>query len=265
MKFFDDLAGAWSPGSSSRSRPTRSSPGAVDLDRFSSVVVADDALPGFVEPIATGPAQGPMAFSDVAAKTAATVPCAYQPGIQNTIPPTCAADFEFDVDGTFNNQSMSVALVRANAVDYDLYIERQSRISGAWSPAGQSRDRLGERDGDDRCGRFPATIARAWSTGRPGAPADVARRSRSRTSTSDRRPSRPSGRRPSATRGARSCARFAERGGNLVLTDGGAAEPRLHGRRRPRLRQRLQPSTPATSPSRATAAPRPTPIRWRRT
>ena len=41
------------------------------------------------------------------------------------------------VDGAFNNQSMAVTLV-APAGDYDLYVERQSRVSGAWSPAGQS-------------------------------------------------------------------------------------------------------------------------------
>ena len=90
-----------------------------------------------IEPVPTGPAQGPTAFPDAGTKTATTVPCAYQQGIQDVIPPTCAADFEFDVSGSFNNQRMSVTLV-APAGDYDLYIERQSRISGDWSPAGQS-------------------------------------------------------------------------------------------------------------------------------
>ena len=33
---------------------------------------------------------------------------------------------------------MTIALDAPNSVDCDLYIERQSRISGAWSPAGKA-------------------------------------------------------------------------------------------------------------------------------
>jgi hypothetical protein len=113
--------------------------GRVNLDRFASVVIADDALPGYSEPIRTGPAQGAVTFTDVTTKTALTAPCAYQPDLVDPgIPPTCVSDFEFDVDGNFNNQQMTVALSAENAIDYDLYIERQSRISGAWSPAGKA-------------------------------------------------------------------------------------------------------------------------------
>ncbi|HET7677482.1 MAG TPA: CARDB domain-containing protein [Candidatus Limnocylindrales bacterium] len=136
MAFFDDLAKAMKPGQLTKVTADDILAGRVNLDRFSSLVIADDAFPGDVEPIRTGPAQGATVFpgSEVAAKTAATVPCAYQPSIADVLPPTCAADFEFDVDGNFNNQQMTIALTAANAIDYDLYIERQSRISGQWSP-----------------------------------------------------------------------------------------------------------------------------------
>ena len=135
MKFFDDLARHMAPGQLTSVTADQILSGAVNLDRFSSLVVADDAFPGYVEPVPTGPAQGSTTFPDVTVKTAATVPCAYQPGTADVLPPTCAADFEFDVDGTFNNQSLTLALDAPNSVDYDIYLERQSRISGAWSPA----------------------------------------------------------------------------------------------------------------------------------
>ena len=135
MKFFDDLAKHMAPGQLTSVTADEILSGAVNLDRFSSLVIADDAFPGYVEPVPTGPAQGSTSFPDVTVKTAATVPCAYQPSTADVLPPTCAADFEFDVDGTFNNQSLTLALDAPNSVDWDIYLERQSRISGAWSPA----------------------------------------------------------------------------------------------------------------------------------
>jgi hypothetical protein len=218
MKFFDDLAGAMRPGQLTSVTADQILSGAVDLDRFTSVVVADDALPGFVEPIPTGPAQGPTDFAaEVGPRTATTVPCAYQPGIQDTIPPTCAADFEFDVSGTFNNQSMSVELV-APAGDYDLYIERQSRISGAWSAAGQSATGSASETatiGRPLPGHYRARVVNWAAVG----PAESLRVSFSNEHTG---PAPEPSQRTAAERDAwgAKLRSFAERGGNLVLTDG---------------------------------------------
>jgi hypothetical protein len=217
MKFFDDLAEAMQPGQLVPVTADQVLSGAVSLDRFDSVVVADDALPGFVEPAPTGPAQGPVEFTDVSPRTATTVPCAYQPGIQDVIPPTCAADFEFDVSGTFNNQSMSVALV-APAGDYDLYVERQSRISGAWSPAGQSATGSASETATivrPLPGHYRARVVNWAAVG----PAESLRVSFSNVYAGP--PLEPS-QRTAAERDAwgAKLRSFAERGGNLVLTDG---------------------------------------------
>ena len=58
MKFFDSLGGHMAPGQLVSVTADQILSGAVNLDRFSSLVVADDAFPGYVEPIPTGPAQG---------------------------------------------------------------------------------------------------------------------------------------------------------------------------------------------------------------
>lgn len=220
MKFFDDLAQRMTPGQLTPVTADEVLSGAVNLDRFSSVVVADDAFPGYVEPVRTGPAQGPTSFSDVAAKTAPTVPCAYQPGLQDVLPPTCAADFEFDVDGTFNNQTMSVALV-APVGDYDLYVERQSRISGAWSPAGQSATGSSSETATivrPLPGRYRARVVN-WAAAGPADSLTV--------SFSNEYAGQPPGpsQRTAAERDAwaQKLRAFAANGGNLVLTDGAVA------------------------------------------
>ncbi|MGH3129513.1 MAG: CARDB domain-containing protein [Gaiellaceae bacterium] len=218
MKFFDDLARHMAPGQLVKVGADDVLSGAADLDRFSSVVIADDALPGFVEPIRSGPAQASTSFPDVPQKTAATVPCAYQPGTADVLPPTCAADFEFDSDGSFNNQSMTVALRADNAVDYDLYIERQSRISGDWSPVANSATGSASETVTlikPLPGHYRARVVN-WAA---GAPADSLTVSFSNQYAGSPLP--PS-ERTAADRDAWAgkLRGFAERGGNLVLTDG---------------------------------------------
>jgi hypothetical protein len=217
MKFFDDLGKAMPTGRLVSVTADEVLSGAVNLDRFDSVVVADDALPGFVEPAPTGPAQGPIEFPDVAQRSATTVPCAYQQGIQDVIPPTCAADFEFDVGSAFNNQSMSVTLV-APAGDYDLYIERQSRISGAWSAAGQSATGSASETatiGRPLPGHYRARVIN-WAAAGPAESLRVA------FSNVYGGPPVPPSQRTAAERDAwgAKLRSYAERGGNLVLTDG---------------------------------------------
>lgn len=219
MAFFDDLAGAMAPGQLVQVTAEDILAGTVNLDRFSSVVVADDAFPGYVEPIATGPAQGPTVFTDVPAKTALTVPCAYSPNLVDTgIPPTCAADFEFDIDGNFNNQQMTIALSADNAVDYDLYIERQSRISGAWSPVGNAATEAASEVTTllrPLPGHYRVRVVN-WAA---GAPADGLEVSFSNVYVG---PEPDPSSRTDAERAAWGAALrgYAERGGNLVLTDG---------------------------------------------
>ena len=218
MKFFDDLAAHMAPGQLTSVAADEILSGAVDLDRFSSLVVADDALPGYVEPVPVGPAQGPTTFTDVPARTAATVPCAYQPGVADVLPPTCAADFEFDVDGNFNNQSLTVQLDAPNAVDYDLYLERQSRISGAWSPVGNAATGSASETLTllrPLAGHYRARIVN-WAAGAPGDGLSV-----SFSNEYAGTPPEPSARTEAEREawGAK-LKEFAENGGNLVLTDG---------------------------------------------
>ncbi|MGH2455433.1 MAG: CARDB domain-containing protein [Candidatus Limnocylindria bacterium] len=218
MKFFDDLAAHMQPGQLVRTTADEVLSGAVDLDRFSSVIVADDALPGHTEPPRTGEAQAPIVFSDVTLRTAATVPCAYSPGTQDVLPPTCVADFEYDVLSGVNNQSMTVALSADSAVDYDLYIERQSRISGEWFPSGGSATEAASE---------VATILRPvpghyrvrvvnWAAGAPADGLEV-----SFSNDPVEAPPPPSERTDQERDAWGSILRtYAERGGNLVLTDG---------------------------------------------
>ena len=221
MKFFDDLASHMEPGQLTSVTADDVLSGAVDLDRFSSVVVADDAFPGYVEPVRTGSAQGPTSFPDVAAKTLATAPCAYQPGTADVLPPTCYAAFEFDVDGTSNNQQLTIALEAANAVDYDLYLDRQSRVSGEWSRVGgAATGSASETLGLLRPlpGHYRALVVN-WAA---GAPADSLTVSFSNEHVG---PQPGASARTAADRdawGAR-LRSFAENGGNLVLTDGALA------------------------------------------
>jgi hypothetical protein len=218
MAFFDDLAGAMQPGQLVKVSADDVLAGTVNLDRFASVVIADDALPGHVEPIRTGPAQGATTFSDVPTKTALTAPCAYQPSLVDVLPPTCAADFEFDVDGNFNNQQMTIRLSADNAVDYDLYIERQSRISGAWSAVGDAATGAASEEMTllrPLPGHYRVRVVN-WAA---GAPADGLEVSFSNVHIG---PPPEASSRTDAERDAWGAVLrgYAERGGNLVLTDG---------------------------------------------
>jgi hypothetical protein len=221
MKFFDDLAKHMAPGQLTTVTADQVLSGAVNLDRFSSLVVADDALPGYLEPVPTGAAQAATTFPDVPAKTAATVPCAYQPSTADVLPPTCAADFEFDVDGAFNNQSVTIALEAPNSVDWDMYIERQGRVSGGWSPAGNAATGAASETAtilNPLPGHYRVRVVN-WAA---GPPADSLRLSFSNAYTG---PPPAASARTDAERAAwgQKLKAFAQNGGNLVLTDGAVA------------------------------------------
>lgn len=222
MKFFDSLAAHMRPGQLTSVTADQILSGAVDLDRFSSVVVADDALPGYVEPVPTGAAQASTTFSDVTVKTAATVPCAYQPGTADVLPPTCAADFEFEVDAAFNNQRMTIALDAPNSVDYDVYVERQGRISGGWSPAGNAATGAASETAtilNPLPGHYRIRVVN-WAAGVPADGLSVS------FSNEYAGPPPAVSARTEAERTAwgRKLRSFAQNGGNLVLTDGAVAD-----------------------------------------
>ena len=220
MAFFEDLAKAMQPGQLVKVSADDVLTGRVNLDRFSSVVIADDAFPGYVEAVRTGPAQPATVFppADVTSKTALTVPCAYQPSLVDVLPPTCAADFEFDVDGNFNNQQMTIALSADSAVDYDLYLERQGRVSGQWS-AVDSAATGSPSEVMTLLRPLPGHYRIRVVNWGAGAPADGLQVSFSNEYVG---PEPGASSRTAAQRDAwgAKLRGYAERGGNLVLTDG---------------------------------------------
>ncbi|NNF63953.1 MAG: tandem-95 repeat protein [Acidimicrobiia bacterium] len=151
MNFFTELGQYMDPGQLEAIQPDDILDGTVDLSQYRSIVIADDAFPGFVEPAATGPAQPSPAGSPYDNPGLTTAPCAYQRGITDvpgTIEPTpgCAATIEFDVEDAYNNQKLTVALDVANegVNDWDLYVDVQDPVSGEWFEAGRSASGSGD-------------------------------------------------------------------------------------------------------------------------
>lgn len=140
VKFFEDLS-KHTPGGLKAVDPDRILRGNAKLGGFTSLVIADDPFPGFSEAVATGPAQEGQVH-EPPTRAAATAPCA---GGEDA-PPTCRADYDFDVDPTFNNQQLFVTLDSPDLAenDWDLYVQRQSKITGEWFTVGQSTTATGD-------------------------------------------------------------------------------------------------------------------------
>ncbi len=221
MKFLSDLARYASPGRLTPVSADDVLSGKVNLDRYTSVVVADDPLPGYSEAAPSGPAQASLHFDPTVPATA-TAPCAYQPGTQDELPPTCAADFEFDVDSAnFNNQRMTVKMTASDfetAGDWDLYVERQSRITGEWFPVSSGATSSATESTTvltPPAGHYRARIVN-WAGTQAPQSLDVT------FSNEYAGPPLQASQRTDATRDAWAAKLrgYAERGGNLVLTDG---------------------------------------------
>lgn len=217
MKFFQDLAGTMEPGQLQALNVDDILAGSVDLHQFTSLIVADDPLPGYTEPEPTGPAQEGQSFQNPGL---GTLPCAFSPGLQPVLPPTCVNDFEFDIHPEFNNQKLIVELVSdPPSADWDLYVERQSRISGEWFGVGQSTSPTGNERvavSTPPAGHYRARVVN-W---------DAVDSSSARTLSVDfsnvyEGPPIPPSERTDEERDAWGAAlrEFAEGGGNLVLTD----------------------------------------------
>ncbi|HEV8683403.1 MAG TPA: M14 family zinc carboxypeptidase [Actinomycetota bacterium] len=225
MELFESLSQYVAPGQFVPVNVDDVLSGAVDLDTFRSLVVADDALPGFTEPIPTGPAQAGQSHNNPGLGTA---PCAYQRGTtdvppgSNNPPLGCYRSFEFDVDSSFNNQQLVVELTSHNPElnDWDLFVDRQSRFSGGWFEAGHSATGSGNEKVtllSPPPGHYRALVVN-WSA------ADVTSAQRLDISFSNEYagPPVPPSDRTTAERDAwgQKLTSFVARGGNLVLTDG---------------------------------------------
>jgi uncharacterized repeat protein (TIGR01451 family) len=228
MDFFDDLGPNMDPGQLVAVTADEILNGQVDLDQFRSLVIADDAFPGFVEPAKTGPAQPPPAGSPFSDPGLLTAPCGYQRGTSdvppgsNNPPPGCSVSFPFTVDPAFNNTKIVAALDTSleGVNDWDLYIDRQDPDTLAWGEAGRSAGATGDErvtvfsppPGDYRvllvnwagtATSFPQTLSITFDNAPVGPPPP------------------PSTRTPADIANWKSkLLAFVQGGGNLVLTDG---------------------------------------------
>jgi CARDB/Zinc carboxypeptidase len=220
MKFFADLAKNMQPGQLVPVSVDDVLAGKVNLDRYSSLVVADNPFPGYSEQPASGPAQ-PATVYEPPTEAAATVPCAYSPGTQDELPPTCVANYEFDVSAAYNNQSLTVRMTASDLEtvgDWDLYLERQSRISGEWFPVSKSATGTPNEAIHiltPPVGHYRARIVN-WAGTQPPQKLEI-----SFSNVYEGPPIAPSTR-TDAQRAvwAEKLKGYAQRGGNLVLTDG---------------------------------------------
>jgi hypothetical protein len=224
MKFFADLAKNVGTGQLTSLDPDRVLKGNAKLGGYRSLVIADDPFPGFSEPIATGPAQ-PGEVHEPPTRAAATLPCAGD----DTAPPTCAADYEFDVDPAYNNQQLIVTLTSPELAenDWDLYVQRQSAINGEWFTVGKSTTPTGNERvtlltppvGHYRArivnwaGTVPPTkLEIAFSNEYAGPPVEASTRTAA-----------------DAAKWGAELRKYVEAGGNLVLTDGAIRNLALMG------------------------------------
>lgn len=122
MDFFRDLAKYMKPGQLDAISVDEVLGGKTDLTKFTSIVIADEPFPGYVEPLRTGPAQ-PSIVHEPPSKTATTAPCLYEPGYGGIFLDECAADYEFDVLSEFNNQAVKIVLDYGSGDRWALEVE----------------------------------------------------------------------------------------------------------------------------------------------
>ena len=214
MDFFTELSPYMRKDQLQRVRVNRILRGKVDLSKFKSVVIADNALPGFTEPLETGPAQEGMTIANPGAGTA---PCAYP--TNPVLPPSCHRDHAFEVLADPNNQQLVVTLTSPDTGenDWDLYVQRQSKLTGEWADVGQSTTPTGNEQvtihtppaGNYRArvvnwaGTVTEDLEIAFSNEYGGPPRDESTRSQAQ-----------------ANKWGKILREYARQGGNLVLTDG---------------------------------------------
>lgn len=215
MNFFDDLGPYMRDGQLQPVRVNDVLSGRAKLDRFTSLVIADDAFPGYTEPTPTGPAQRDEKHANPGV---GTVPCAYQQGT-TPLPPTCVNDFEFEVDSQFNNREVTVDLTTSNPAsnDWDLFLERFSETAQQYSDVGSSTTPTGNESvglTNPPVGKYRARVVN-WAA-EPTSAQELA------IDFSNEGPKSKPSKRSNVERKTwgKRLERFAKRGGNLVLTDG---------------------------------------------
>jgi Ca2+-binding RTX toxin-like protein len=227
MDFFEDLQGSMNPGQLTGVTADSILSGATNLDQFSTLVVADNPFPGYVEQAKTGPAQTDP-NSPYSNPGLGTSPCAYQRGTTDVPPgsnnptPGCAAEIPLTIDPAANNQRWVVSLdtSQEGTNDWDLYVDVQDPDSGNWIEAGRSAGGTGDETvtlltpppGDYRilvvnwsgtASSFPQTLTVTFDNAPVGPPPP------------------PSSRSPADVANWKTkLLAFVQNGGNLVLTDG---------------------------------------------
>ena len=212
MDFFTELAPYMRPGQLEKVNVDKVLKGKAKLGRYTSLVIADNAFPGYSEAPPTGSAQQGLSFANPGA---ATTPCA---GDASSEAP-CSEDFEFVVEPGANNQQMMVHIEPgATSVDYDLYVQRQDPETGNYVTVGQSA--TGSADETVTLISPPDGTYRArvvnWSGGGPLAELTI------EFSNEYAGPPIYKNQRTQAqvNRWGDLLRRYVEGGGNLVLTDG---------------------------------------------
>ena len=214
VEFFEDLRPYVPEGAITRLAPGEILSGAADLSQFDTVVLVNDPLPGWYDPLGAGSAQDPIEFTMVN-PVASPVSNAFD------------VTREFDVDGTKNSKSMVVAATWPLPSDYDLFVDIQMP-SGEWLEVGSSAQGLNNGETVRLSNMFPGRYRvrlQNWS----GLAQTVDVRI-TFSDTAELEPVQYPVTRTEAERDAyyERLRAFVESGGNLVLTDGaGRALPHL--------------------------------------
>lgn len=180
------------------------------LDRFDTVVVAGDLMPGFVS--SGEQDRGEPQPSESFSFGADAAP----------LPGTSSPAYEFTVDDGFDNDRMVVEASWANTSDYDLRVERLNPATGEWEDrgcecvfvnTGEQVTVFGPEPGDWRVRVENFLAAPQEVDGTIEFVSDPAPEASGESAYSTRQ----------FERYASGLSRFAARGGNLVLTDSGIA------------------------------------------
>ncbi len=210
VKFFDALR-PYLPAGASVTRVTADEIlGGLDLSQFDTLVIPNDPLPGWDDPLGGGGAPQPTQTFTVVAP----VPSGGTTGIAD-------ATYEFDVSPQYNNQSLVVATTWSAPSDYDLFVDRRT-ASGNWVQVGSSTNGINNGETAPVSGMFPGHY-RARLNNWAGAPQQI-----NGTITFSASPGLLPRQYPVTRTAAVADAyyaklrAFAQGGGNLVLTDGAA-------------------------------------------
>lgn len=215
MDFFRDLAKYMQPGQLNKVEVADVLSGREDLSTFTSIVIADDPFPGYLEPRPSGPAQDPIVH-EPPSKTEDTIPCFYDPEFGGFYYDECIASYPFDVDPSKNNGSFTVRLEYTPFDSWWLRVDKKLG-DGSWDQVGYSNSYSGVDEvtiEEPEAGSYRAAIVNSGAIEQPSklqvtfAPTAMGPTMNSRWSQAD------------LANWSGKLRTFVEKGGNLVLTDG---------------------------------------------